>query len=219
MSVAISSAADPGSLSDQAYRILEEQLVTLALPPGSMVSEGQLIEITGLGRTPVREAMLRLAQQELIQVLPRRGLLVTPVVRTGMQHVLEARKPIERVVVYRAALNARDDQRSAISSIARAMTISHDSFDDFMRLERELDELLDACGGNPFASTAVAPMRSHCRRLLYYFRYRMQLSDAISVHSKMARLVARRDYNGAQKAVDGVIAVLDRMAALIERSA
>jgi len=219
VSAALPSAVETASLSDKAYRILENQLVTLALPPDSMISEGQLIEITGLGRTPVREAMLRLAQQEMFQVLPRRGLLVTPLSRTAMLHVLEARKPLERVILYRASLNARDEQRSGIASIARAMSISHDSFEDFVRLERELEELLDLCAGNSFASTAVAPMRSHSRRLRYYFRHRMQLSDAISVHSKMARLAARRDFNGAQKAVDGVMAVMERLAATIERGA
>jgi DNA-binding GntR family transcriptional regulator len=215
--MASSAAPDSPSLSDQAYGLLEDQLVTLALPPGSMISEGQLIELTGLGRTPVREAMLRLAEQKLFRVLPRRGLLVTPLNRTDIQHVLEARKSLERVIVYRAALNARDEQRSNISSIARAMSITHDSFEDFLRLERELDDLLDACAGNPFASSAVAPMRSHCRRLRYYFRRRVQLAETISVHSQMARLVARRDYTGAQKAVDGVIAVMERLASSIER--
>jgi DNA-binding GntR family transcriptional regulator len=207
----------PPSLSEQAYQVLEAKLVALELPPGSVVSEGQLIEMTGLGRTPVREAMQRLAQQELFHVMPRKGLLVTPVSRGGMLHVLEARRPLERVIVYRAALNARDAQRSGLASIARAFTISHDSFGEFLRLDQELNALLDKCSGNPFASNAVSPLRSHCRRFWNYYRNRMQLSDSISAHSKMARLVARRDYNGAQKASDGVITVMERLVNSIER--
>jgi DNA-binding GntR family transcriptional regulator len=206
----------PASLAEKAYQVLEEKLVTLALPPGSQVSEGQLIEMTGYGRTPVREAIQRLAQQELFLVLPRKGLVVTPVSRASMAYILEARKPIERVIVNRAALNARDTQRSEISAIARKLTISHDSFEDFLKLDRELDDLLDQCAGNPFASAAVSPLRSHCRRFWYHHRYRMQLSDAISAHSKMARLVARREYNGALKASDGVIAVMERLLASID---
>ena len=62
------------SQAEQAYELLEEKLVTLELPPGAQVSEGRLIELIGLGRTPVREAIQRLAQQELLQVLPRKGL-------------------------------------------------------------------------------------------------------------------------------------------------
>lgn len=207
----------PLSLAEQAYELLEDKLVTLELAPGSMISEGQLIEISGLGRTPVREAMQRLAQQDLFQVLPRKGLLVTSVSRATLLHILEARKPLERVTVYRAALNARDNQRSELAAIARALTISHDSFADFIRLDRELNDLLDACSANPFVSAAALPLRSHCRRFWYYYRHRMQLSDAISANSKLARLVARRDYNGAQKAADGVITVMERLVNSIDR--
>ena len=214
----MTSANTPApSLAEQAYQLLEEKLVTLVLPPGGQVSEGELIDLTGFGRTPVREAIQRLAQQELFTVLPRKGLVVTPVSRASMVHILEARKPLERVVVHRAALNAADTQRSEIAAIARTLTISHDSFEDFLKLDKELDDLLDACAGNPYVSAAVAPLRSHCRRFWYHHRYQMQLSDAISANSKMARLVARREYNGAQKASDGVIAVMERLVAGIER--
>lgn len=205
------------SLAEQAYRDLEDKLVTLVLPPGSLVSEGQLIEMTGLGRTPVREAMQRLAQQELFQVLPRKGLLVTPISKASMLHILETRKPLERLIAYRASLNARDEQRSGFTAIARRLTISHDSFEDFLELDRQLDDLLDICAGNPYASAAVAPLRSHCRRFWYNYRLRMQLSDAISAHSTMARLIARRDYNGARKAADAVIGVMERLLATVER--
>jgi DNA-binding GntR family transcriptional regulator len=214
----VNSALKPSaSLAEQAYEVLEEKLVTLALPPGKQLSEGQLIEMTGFGRTPLREAVLRLAQQEFFLIMPRKGLVVTPVSRSNMVLIIEARKPIERVIVYRAALNAMDTQRSEIAAIARKLTISHDSFEDFLKLDQELGSLLDKCAGNPYASAAVSPMRGHCRRFWYYHRHQMQLSDAISAHSKMARLVARREYNGAQKASDGVIAVLERLVASVDR--
>jgi len=205
------------SLAEQAYQILERKLVTLDLAPGAVISEGQLIEMTGLGRTPVREAMQRLAQQELIHVMPRKGLQVAPVDAAGMHHVLEARRPLERVIVHRAALNARDDQRGGLSSIARDMAFAHDDFEAFLRLEGDLDHLLDACAGNPFAAAAVAPLRSHCRRFWYLHRQRLQLSDAIAAQSKVARLVARRDFNGAQKASETVIAVIERLVSSVDR--
>jgi DNA-binding GntR family transcriptional regulator len=205
------------SLAEQAYRVLEHKIVTLELPPGGLVSEGQLIKLTGLGRTPVREAMQRLAHQDLIQVMPRKGLLVTPVSQTAMLQILEARKPLERVIVYRAALNARDEQRSGLAAIARDLAVAHDDFAAYLRLESDLVRLLDLCAGNSFASAAAAPLRSHCRRFWYLHRQRVQLSDAISALSKLARLVARRDFNGAQKAADGLITVIERLAAGIDR--
>jgi len=97
------------------------------------------------------------------------------------------------------------------------LTISHDSFEEFLKLDRELGVLLNICAGNPYASAAVSPLRSHCRRFWYRHRHQMQLSDSISAHSKMARLIARREYNGAQKGSDGVIAVMERLVASIDR--
>jgi DNA-binding GntR family transcriptional regulator len=149
--------------------------------------------------------------------MPRRGLLVAPVSLPGMLHILETRRPLEQVIVHRAALNARDEQRSGLAAIARDLAALHDDFEAFLRLDHELDALLDACAGNPYASAAAAPLRSHCRRFWYYYRQRLQLSDAVTAHSKMARLIARRDYSGAQKAVDSVIGVLERLVAHVDR--
>jgi DNA-binding GntR family transcriptional regulator len=205
------------SLAEQAYRVLEQKLVTLELPPGAVISEGQLIDLTGLGRTPVREAMQRLANQELFEVMPRKGLLVAPVSLPGMLHILEARRPLERVIVHRAALNARDEQRSGLAAIARDLAIAHDNFEVYLGLDQALDRLLDLCSGNPYASAAVAPLRSHCRRFWYYYRQRVQLSDVISAQATMARLIARRDFTGAQKAADAALAVLERLVASVDR--
>lgn len=205
------------SLSEQAYELLEGMLVNLDLPPGAQVSEGQLIEMIGLGRTPVREAIQKLAKQELFIVLPRKGLVVTPISRGSMLHILETRKPVERVIVYRAALNAKDDQRSEIAAIARKLSISHENFDDFLKLDQDLNTLLDECADNPFATAAVSPLRSHCRRFCYGNRHHLQLSDAIIASSKMARLIARRDYTSAQKASDGVMAVMERYVSMVGR--
>ena len=201
------------SLAEQAYELLENRLVTLELAPGSIVSEGLLIDMVGLGRTPVREAMQRLAHQDMIRVMPRKGLMIVPVESTDMLHILEVRKRLERLIVKLAALNARDEQRSDLSAIARTLSFSHDSFEDFLELDRELDTLLDDCAGNPFASAAVAPLRTHCRRFWFFNRHRLRLSDAIAAHGTMIRLIARRDYRGAQKASDGVIAVIERLVA------
>lgn len=217
MNTVVLREVNASSLAEQAYTLLEEKLVTLQLEPGALVSEGDLIEMTRIGRTPVREAIQRLAQQELFQVIPRKGLLVSPVSRSGMLNILETRKPLERLVVHRAALNARDEQRGGLSAIARQFATAHERFDEFLRLDHELDVLLDECAGNPFTAAALAPLRSHSRRFWYFHRMQIQLSDAIAAHAQMARLVARRDFNGAQKASDGIIAVLERLVGGLDR--
>jgi len=217
MNVAKHTVPGPLSLAEQAYQFLEEKLVTLELSPGSFISEGKLIELSGLGRTPVREALQRLAQQEFFKVMPRKGLQVTSLSRSSMQDVLETRKPLDSLIVYRASLNARDEQRGGLSAIARDLGLSHENFDQFFSLDHDLSALLDACSGNPFATAAVLPLRSHCRRFWNFYRDQMQLADAISALSKLARLVARREFRGAQKASDVYITIMERMMLNISR--
>src|SRR5262245_66544621 len=65
------------SMTEQAYRIIEEQIVTLRLKPGEVLSEQLLSATCGFGRTPIREALQRLAREGLITVLPRKGILVS----------------------------------------------------------------------------------------------------------------------------------------------
>jgi len=69
---AMSGGAAEATLSDRAYGDLEAMIVTLQLPPGSAVSEAALSQRLGIGRTPIREALQRLARERLITILPRR---------------------------------------------------------------------------------------------------------------------------------------------------
>lgn len=61
------------SLAEQAYDLLEEMIITLVLPPRSILTEGVLIEKVGLGRTPIREALQRLSDVGLVRIAPRSG--------------------------------------------------------------------------------------------------------------------------------------------------
>ena len=75
----------------KAYRTLEHMIVTLELAPASFVTEGALIERLGLGRTPVREAIQRLAWEGLLDVRPRAGIAIAPLHPGDWLRVLDAR--------------------------------------------------------------------------------------------------------------------------------
>ena len=85
------------SLTERAYRALEEAIVTLALQPGEVVSEAQLSARLGIGRTPIREALQRLARERLVRILPRRGIVVAVVDVREQLRLLEVRREIERM--------------------------------------------------------------------------------------------------------------------------
>ena len=110
------STVRPDSLAERAYHLLEEKLVTLALPPGSMLSAGELIEMTGFGRTPVREAIQRLAQQNFFDIVPRRGLQVTMDLMEKMVRMESMVRTASRASLVRRVEMASPDRVAGIST-------------------------------------------------------------------------------------------------------
>jgi DNA-binding GntR family transcriptional regulator len=90
-------------LTEQAYWRLEEMIATLELAAGALISEAELSTRLGIGRTPVREAMQQLAREQLLQILPRRGCIVSLCRLEDEQNVIEIRRPLELLVARAAA--------------------------------------------------------------------------------------------------------------------
>jgi len=202
---------DAGSLAGQAYRLLEEMLVTLELAPGEMVAERDLVDRAGIGRTPVREAIQRLSGEGLLMVLPRKGLMVTPLRRSDLGQIVEARRVMERLLVVKAAERASDDQRQALRLLASRIEAADKDLEVFFRLDHQLNGLLEAASQNHYLVRALAAMHSHCRRLWYLHRGRLNLPRAAELHGGLARAVAGRDVTGAIRALDEIIATLEEL--------
>ena len=107
------------SLTDLAYAHLEEMIVTLKLRPGATVSEGELSVLTGIGRTPIREALQRLAREKLVSILPRRGIVVTEINVGSQLKLLEVRRELERLIARSAARRATPQERERFGELAR----------------------------------------------------------------------------------------------------
>ena len=124
--------------------MIEEQIVTLRLKPGDVLSEQMLSATFDIGRTPIREALQRLAREELITVLPRKGILVSDINPRSQLLVLEVRREIERLLSRAGAERATKQQRTQLRDIAQGMDRAAKTKDDlaFMRLDRELNRLM-----------------------------------------------------------------------------
>src|SRR5262245_34020285 len=132
------------SLTEQAYRVIEEEIVTLRLKPGDILSEQLLATTTKFGRTPIREALQRLAREGLITILPRKGILVSDINPRNQLLVLEVRRELERLLSRASAERATAAQRAQFVEIAAGMDKAARSNNSisFMRLDRELNALL-----------------------------------------------------------------------------
>jgi len=113
--------AEDGTLTDRAYRELEERIVTLQLLPGTVLSEQALALRLKIGRTPIREALQRLARDGLVVIMPRRGIMVSEINLKLQLRLLEVRRELERLMASLAAERATPDERSEFSEIAAAM--------------------------------------------------------------------------------------------------
>ena len=198
------------SLSDIAYRRLEEAIVTLSLRPGAGLTEAQLIDLVGLGRTPVREALIRLAQHGMVEILPRKGVLVADISAIDIIAALDAREVLERLVIGEAAKRAGPDERMAIVEAAKAMRQAAEGGDaaGYMRLDKELDTLVGQAARSPYATRAVEPLQALIRRAWYHFERQDDLVPAALLHGGLAQAIAGADSTAAMAASDALMAHL-----------
>jgi DNA-binding GntR family transcriptional regulator len=196
------------TLTEQAYRAIEEQIVTLSLRPGDILSEQMLSATFKVGRTPVREALQRLAREGLVTILPRKGILVSDINPRNQLLVLEVRRELERLLSRLSAERASPEQREQFSEIARGMDRAAKANDDisFMRLDRELNQLIIEAAHNDYAARAMKLLQGLSRRFWYmHYREAADLPLCARLHATQARAIGKGDGRLAAKSCDDLI--------------
>jgi DNA-binding GntR family transcriptional regulator len=203
--------ADPtrgASLTDRAYGDIEEMIVTLRLQPGEVLSETTLSQRLGIGRTPVREALQRLAREGLVTVLPRRGILVSEFNVKSQLRMLEVRREIERLLARVGAERATAEERRHFVSIAEGMEHAARENDDisFIRLDHDLNARISAAAHNEYASRAIGLLHGLSRRFWYmHYKAAADLPLCARLHAELARRIAEGDADGAARASDRLV--------------
>lgn len=197
-----------GSLTDRAYRQIEELIVTLRLPPGEVLSEAALMNQLGIGRTPIREALQRLAREGLVVIMPRRGILVSEINVRSQLELLRVRREVERLMARLAARRATPEERQAFARLAGAMHESADQDDDvaFMRQDRQLNSAISQVCRNEFAMKTMGLMHGLSRRFWYqHYREVLDLPLCSRLHAAVAEAIARGDETAAAAASDALM--------------
>lgn len=196
------------SLTDRAYVALEELIVTLELSPGSLLSEQALVERLAIGRTPVREALQRLAREGLVVIKPRKGIVVADINIPNHLKMLEVRRELERLMARKAAERATPQQRDAFKKLAVEMRQAVENADDlaFIRLDAEFNSLINETAGNEFASNSIALMAGLSRRFWYLYSQRAPgLTTMAKRHIAVAQAIATADADAAAAASDALL--------------
>jgi DNA-binding GntR family transcriptional regulator len=193
------------TLTERAYRALEEEIVTLRLKPSQVLSEQMLSATFKIGRTPIREALQRLAREGLVAILPRKGILVSDINPRNQLLVLEVRRELERLLSRAGAERATKEQREQLQEIARGMDRASKANDDiaFMRLDLELNRLMIDAGHNDYVARSMKLLQGLSRRFWYmHYREAADLPLCARLHANQARAIAQGNGDAAARASD-----------------
>jgi DNA-binding GntR family transcriptional regulator len=208
------SSAPKMRAADIAYDAIESMIVTLQLKPGSPIVESELVDITGLGRTPLREALMRMSSNGLIVQLPRRGLIISDIEAAEHMTLIETRRVIERLIAASAARRATPPHRQDILACADNMVAAakRGDLNAYMEADQALDHVIhDACR-NPSAVAAVIPLIIKCRRFWYAYQHEGDIEEGARCHMLLAKGIAKGNEEQAVKAADSLMDYLESFA-------
>lgn len=200
-------------LAEQARVRLEDLILKLELPPGSVWSEAQLSGLIGIGRTPVREALQRLQAEYLVRILPRHGAQITEINVTQQLLLLEVRRVLERLIAVGAARRATPGERDELRRMAdRLEQMADAEILRFLRYHYEVKGFIAACARNPFAAQAVAPAHAMSRRFYYlHYRHTHDIPVAAGHHAEVIRAIADGDERLAGAASDRLMDYVEEL--------
>jgi DNA-binding GntR family transcriptional regulator len=144
--------AGNGLIAERAYAELRSRIVTLRLPPGTLLREDELMRELGIGRTPLREAVKRLALENLVAVQPRSGTFVTGVDAADIIHISEVRAELEAQAAELAARRMEPELRECAQAMLEQVRDLERAAvtDDLMRLDESIHRLIWGGSHNPY---------------------------------------------------------------------
>jgi DNA-binding GntR family transcriptional regulator len=137
-------------LSDRAYAALRDRLVALRIPPGAPIDEESLTAELGVGRTPVREAIRRLALEGLVVVYPRRGTFAAAINITSLTDLTDVRTVLEAHAAERAARLRDDDDGAAAERLIDELRAAESSQRSLIELDARVHRFVYRCSRNPY---------------------------------------------------------------------
>ncbi|MEZ4709278.1 MAG: GntR family transcriptional regulator [Caldilineaceae bacterium] len=185
------------SLSATAYRLIKEKIILLALPPAALIDESELARDLGIGLTPVRQALRRLAMENLVVILPRRGTLVADLNLSDLQKIYEIRVELEGLACRLAAERATPAQIEQMVRLMQDALWLRSEGDNrqLLAADHQLHMLIAQAAHNEFLEEMLERLYGHVLRLWNVSIHRVSgLQEAIDEHNQI--LEAIRTHNG-----------------------
>jgi DNA-binding GntR family transcriptional regulator len=189
-------------VAERAYVDLRDRIVTLRLGPGTVLREDELMREMEIGRTPLREAVKRLALENLVAVQPRRGTFVTAVDADDITNISEVRMELEGYAAELAAERMDGEARAAAEALLDEMvevTQPHDQ-DWLMRFDERIHRFTWEASGNPYLAETLERYFTHSLRIWYLVLDRVPpLGHAVHDQEHLLEALLGRDGNRARE--------------------
>jgi DNA-binding GntR family transcriptional regulator len=156
-------------VAERAYVELRDRIVTLRLAPGTVLREDELMREMRIGRTPLREAVKRLALENLVAVQPRRGTFVTAVEASDIMNITEVRAELEGFAAELAAMRMNGEARAAAEALLEEIeevTQPHEQ-EWLMRFDERIHHFVWEASGNPYLIETLERYFTHSLRIWY----------------------------------------------------
>lgn len=183
----------------EAYLAIEDHIVTLEFVPGSVLTERFIVESVGFGRTPVREALQRLALEGLIEVQPRSGVKIADIRPEDYPRAIEPRLTLEPLAARSAARFGGPKDREIIAHSMHEMRAFARRGDvhGYLRQDKALDEAIGNAAANPFLPRILAPLQIHSRRFWFHYHGTDGLVEAADRHLAVCQAIIVGDCEAA----------------------
>jgi DNA-binding GntR family transcriptional regulator len=188
----------------RAYAALRDAIVAMELPPGVRLSENELAARLGVSRTPVREALIRLRDEQLVEIVPQRGTFVSPISVRGIADAQFVREALECAAVRLSAKRADDDAIADLWSMIDAQHHAREGGDleAFYLLDEAFHTKLTDLSGHAVASSLANRAKGHLNRVR---RLSLPLPNymakMIAEHEAVVTAVGEHDPDTAERAL------------------
>lgn len=205
------------NLFELAYQSIEGMLVTCELRPGRFLAMQDLQDLTGFGRTPIHNAVNRLAADTLIVIRPRHGLQIAPIDLARERLLLKLRRDLERFVIGLAAERAGPSHRNQMLHMERLLRERRDGLTlaEFNTLDRRIDQMVLSAAAEPFLEHTLRPLHTIFRRIGFIYHNHMPrhpgVEGTIDHHLAVLNAIATRNAERAMAASDALIGFVDGM--------
>lgn len=189
-------ASGPALLADRAYEGLRDQIVTLKIRPGQPIDEDRVGAELGMGRTPVREAIKRLALERLVTVFPRRGTFASDINITDLAQISDVRVVVEPHAARRAAERITPPRRDELAALCDELdrdACAHAGA-ALMDLDARVHRFIYRCAENPYLADTCNRYFNLSLRIWYLAVDRLpELSVHVSEHRALLSAIADGD--------------------------